>query len=70
MEQVAGCPLPYDTLNDVRKRLEEVSPNLTRYGDVEEANYFKQASELASVCSISFYCYYFFSKRQNLAYRL
>lgn len=27
----------------------EISPNLTRYGDVEEANYFKQAVELAKV---------------------
>ena len=47
--QVAGHPLPYNSLNDVRNRLTEVSPNLTRYGDVQEANYFKQASELAKV---------------------
>lgn len=47
LSEVAGCSLPYDTLNEVHKRLEEVSPNLTRYGDVEEANYFKQANELS-----------------------
>ncbi len=44
-----GHALPYDSLADVRGRLSEVSPNLTKYGDVEEANYFKQASELAQV---------------------
>ena len=50
--------MPYDKLNEVRRRLTEVSPNLTRYGDVEEANYFAQAVELArvSVISIEFNC--------------
>lgn len=42
-------PLPYDNLDEVRARLAEVSPNLVRYDDVEGANYFKQANELASV---------------------
>lgn len=41
--------LPYDTLDEVRDRLAEVSPNLVRYDDVEEANYFKQANELSKV---------------------
>lgn len=41
--------LPYDTLDEVRNRLAEVSPNLVRYDDVEEANYFKQANELSKV---------------------
>lgn len=41
--------LSYDTLPQVRARLTEVSPNLTRYGDVEAANYFAQAVELAKV---------------------
>lgn len=39
--------LKYNTLHQVRDRLAEVSPNLVRYGDVEDANYFKQAQELA-----------------------
>lgn len=47
--QLAGAPLPYDSLEEVRSRLAEVSPNLVRYDDVEEANYFKQANELAQV---------------------
>jgi len=49
--QLAGpkFTLQYDTLQEVRDRLAEVSPNLVRYGDVEDANYFKQAQELAQV---------------------
>lgn len=47
--QLAGVTLPYDSLEEVRTRLAEVSPNLVRYDDVEEANYFKQANELAKV---------------------
>lgn len=47
--QLAGVTLPYDTLDEVRSRLAEVAPNLVRYDDVEEANYFKQANELAQV---------------------
>lgn len=46
-----GHKLPYDSLHDIRCRLEEVSPSLTRYGEVEEANYFKQAADLAQVCT-------------------
>lgn len=41
--------LPYENLDQIRKRLEEVSPNLVRYDDVEEANYFNQANELSKV---------------------
>lgn len=47
--KLAGVTLPYDTLDEVRDRLAEVSPNLVRYDDVEEANYFKQANELSKV---------------------
>ena len=47
--KVLDQPLPYDTLTEIRSRLEDVAPNLTRYGEAEEANYFKQANELARV---------------------
>ncbi|XP_039613802.1 NADH-ubiquinone oxidoreductase 75 kDa subunit, mitochondrial [Polypterus senegalus] len=47
ISEVAGVLLPYDTLEDVRNRLAEVSPNLVRYNDVENCNYFKQALELS-----------------------
>lgn len=49
LSEIIGVRLPYDTLEEVRDRLEEVSPNLVRYGAVEEANYFAQAEELAKV---------------------
>jgi len=59
--QLAGpdFALKYDTLQGVHDRLAEVSPNLVRYGDVEDANYFKQAQELAQVTGYLFlrkYC--------------
>jgi NADH dehydrogenase (ubiquinone) Fe-S protein 1 len=47
LSEVAGYNLNYDTLAEIRQRLTNVSPNLTRYGDVEDANYFKQAQLLA-----------------------
>ncbi len=47
--KLAGVTLPYDTLDEVRDRMAEVAPNLVRYDDVEEANYFKQANELSKV---------------------
>ncbi|XP_028401079.1 NADH-ubiquinone oxidoreductase 75 kDa subunit, mitochondrial-like [Dendronephthya gigantea] len=46
LSEICGDPLPYDTLNDMRSRMTEVAPNLTRYGDVEEANYFSLTKEL------------------------
>ncbi|KAK8719088.1 hypothetical protein OTU49_014252 [Cherax quadricarinatus] len=51
LSEIVGTKLPYDCLDDVRMRLTEISPNLTRYGEVEEANYFTQASALAQLVS-------------------
>ncbi|KAG7173753.1 NADH-ubiquinone oxidoreductase 75 kDa subunit-like [Homarus americanus] len=51
LSEIVDTRLPYDKLNDIRNRLAEVSPNLTRYGDVEEANYFAQATALAEMVS-------------------
>lgn len=42
-------------MDEVRDRLAEVSPSLVRYDDVEEANYFKQANELAKVSCNTIY---------------
>ncbi|MED6270221.1 NADH dehydrogenase Fe-S protein subunit 1 ndufs1 [Characodon lateralis] len=47
ISELAGVTLPYDSLDEVRHRLAEVSPNLVRYDKIEEANYFKQANELS-----------------------
>ncbi|XP_053554628.1 NADH-ubiquinone oxidoreductase 75 kDa subunit, mitochondrial [Bombina bombina] len=49
ISELAGVTLPYDDHDGVRERLQEVSPNLVRYDDVEEANYFKQATELSKL---------------------
>ncbi|KAK6165367.1 hypothetical protein SNE40_022308 [Patella caerulea] len=53
LSEIMGMPLPYDKIQDVRRRLGEVSPNLGRHGDVEEANYFKQAQQLAQLVKSS-----------------
>ncbi|KAK2856905.1 hypothetical protein Q5P01_005640 [Channa striata] len=37
LSELVGVTLPYDTLDEVRLRLAEVSPNLVRYDDVERA---------------------------------
>lgn len=49
LSEIVGRKLPYDNLNEIRDRLEQVAPHLTRYGSVQNANYFKQAGELAKV---------------------
>lgn len=46
-----GVKLPYDTLNEIRDRLTDVCPSMTRYGDLEQANFLAQASDLAKVLS-------------------
>ena len=48
ISEVVGETLPYDTLTEVRARLSEVSPNLTRYGLVEEANFFKESADFSA----------------------
>lgn len=45
--EVAGRKLPYDNIVEIRHRLSEVAPHLTRYGEVEAANYLNQAFALA-----------------------
>jgi len=47
LSELCGKTLPYDTIEEVRNRLGEVSPNLVRLDEVEEANFFAQANELA-----------------------
>ncbi|XP_004342471.2 NADH-ubiquinone oxidoreductase 75 kDa subunit, variant [Capsaspora owczarzaki ATCC 30864] len=40
LSEVAGYELPYDSLYDVRRRLEQVSPTLTRYNVVEPSAFY------------------------------
>lgn len=48
LSEIADVTLPYDNLTQIRSRLTAVAPNLTRYGDVESANFFAQSVQLAS----------------------
>jgi len=45
LSELLGVTLPYDKLQEVRQRMAEISPSLVRVGNVEEANFFKQAIE-------------------------
>merc|ERR1719204_681821 len=45
LSELLGVTLPYDKLQEVRARMAEISPTLVRVGNVEEANFFKQAIE-------------------------
>ncbi|XP_072944690.1 NADH-ubiquinone oxidoreductase 75 kDa subunit, mitochondrial [Epargyreus clarus] len=47
LSEVAGARLPYDTLDEVRERLGELSPALLALGAVPDNNYFAQARALA-----------------------
>ncbi|CAL4088981.1 unnamed protein product, partial [Meganyctiphanes norvegica] len=49
LSEIVGAKLPYDNVAELQARMADVSPNLTKHGDVEEANYFAQATELAKI---------------------
>lgn len=49
LSEVLGEALPYDNLDEVRSRLENIAPHLGKLGEREENNYFKQAAELGKV---------------------
>lgn len=46
LSEIIGESLPYDNIQQLRHRMTEISPNLTRYGDVEQNNYFTQSLEM------------------------
>ncbi|XP_067125344.1 NADH-ubiquinone oxidoreductase 75 kDa subunit, mitochondrial isoform X2 [Centruroides vittatus] len=46
LSEIIGQVLPYDTLDEIRRRMEEVAPHLTRYGKIEDANFSSQGGEL------------------------
>lgn len=48
LSEIIGAKLPYDNLDEVRCRLEEVAPHLTNYGCAENANYFAEAAEMST----------------------
>ncbi|XP_051158719.1 NADH-ubiquinone oxidoreductase 75 kDa subunit, mitochondrial [Leptopilina boulardi] len=47
LSEISGNCLPYDTLAELRSRIQEVAPHLSRYGDVESANFTNLALQLA-----------------------
>ncbi|XP_065666779.1 NADH-ubiquinone oxidoreductase 75 kDa subunit, mitochondrial isoform X2 [Hydra vulgaris] len=53
LSEIANKTLPYDSLNELRQRMTEVSPNLTRYGVIEAANFLSQSVSLDQTTSPS-----------------
>ncbi|KAL3124909.1 hypothetical protein niasHT_001802 [Heterodera trifolii] len=53
LSEVAGRKLRYDSLDDIRQRLSEIAPHLTRYGLAEDANFSRQALILSQKIPIS-----------------
>lgn len=53
LSEVIGLPLPYDSLGDIRSRLSELSPTLTKYDVVEKANFMSTAMQLASKAKVA-----------------
>jgi NADH dehydrogenase (ubiquinone) Fe-S protein 1 len=49
LSEVVGATLPYDTLDELRNRLEDIAPHLVRYGNLEENNFYAQAEQLLKV---------------------
>lgn len=54
LSEIAGAPLPYDTLDELRSRMEDIAPHLVRYGRLEKANFFKAAGELLKNAAVHF----------------
>lgn len=49
LSEVIGEPLPYDTLDELRDRMEDIAPHLVRYGTREQNNYYAEAGQLLKV---------------------
>jgi NADH dehydrogenase (ubiquinone) Fe-S protein 1 len=49
LSEVVGEPLPYDTLDELRDRMEDIAPHLIRYGEREENNFYSEAGQLNRV---------------------
>ncbi|XP_055682519.1 NADH-ubiquinone oxidoreductase 75 kDa subunit, mitochondrial [Lutzomyia longipalpis] len=46
LSEILSTPLPYDTLDEMRNRMEDIAPHLVRHGHRETNNFTKEASEL------------------------
>lgn len=52
LSEVVGTPLPYDTLDQLRDRMEDVAPHLVRYGTLEQNNFTAEAGQLLKVSCV------------------
>ncbi|GIX70403.1 NADH-ubiquinone oxidoreductase 75 kDa subunit, mitochondrial [Caerostris extrusa] len=48
LSEVSGHKLPYDTLSEIRHRMSQIAPHLTRYNHVEDSNFLSQSSAIVS----------------------
>lgn len=46
---VSGTPLPYDNLDDLRNRIEDIAPHLVRFGKLESPTFGSLTEQLAAV---------------------
>lgn len=53
LSEIAGNALPYDDLDQLRSRIEEIAPHLLRHGDIEPANFTRQVQEISKTISES-----------------
>lgn len=53
LSEVLGNPLPYNDLNGIRARMNEISPTLTKYDAMEPANFVNANQELGSSGKLS-----------------
>jgi NADH dehydrogenase (ubiquinone) Fe-S protein 1 len=54
ISEVAAKQLPYDTIDEIRRRLSQIAPHFARYGDAEDSSFLNVAAQLA-VVSINSY---------------
>ncbi|CAO1379971.1 unnamed protein product [Diamesa serratosioi] len=54
LSEVVGTALPYDNLDEIRSRMEDVAPHLVRYGRMEANNFYAQAEQLVKSQQTSF----------------
>ncbi len=66
LSEVVGSSLPYDNLDELRDRMEDIAPHLVRYGRLEENNYYAQSRELLKV-NFSFSSFFLI---QQISFRL
>ncbi|KAK4873929.1 hypothetical protein RN001_013289 [Aquatica leii] len=52
LSDIIGKTLPYDNLDQIRCRLEEIAPHLTRYGDAENGNFYDVSLDIGKQSNV------------------